>query len=358
MGMPKVIIEFIEKASTAISRSSKGIVGIILKDSTGTFDIKSYTSFSDVNQGDFTTINYKILKDVFIGTPKKVFVLRINNGEVAKSTDYAKLLRKRVDYLAYPEATGDEKTGIISYFKNVKNEYIKLVLAGVDTADWENVINCKMGYIDTDNNIVTKEEFTGRLAGILGGLSQQMSCTSYVIEEAKELIDEEIPPDYDVAIDNGQLVLVDDGEKIKIARGVNSLKTLTATKGKSFRKIKIVEGMHLINRDIKDTFENSYSGKNLNIYINKVHFLTAVNIYFKEVAKSGILDSGYSNKASIDLEQQLNYIKLNPGDLTEEEIEDLDEQTIKEYNTGSYVYAKGNIKFADTMEDLNFPITL
>lgn len=358
MGMPKVIIDFIEKASTAISRSSKGIVGLILKENTGQEGIKSYTAFSDVQKADWSNINYKMLEACFLGNPKKVYVVKVLEGTEAGSDDYAKLLRKRIDYLAFPEAKGNEKTGIISYFKNAKEEFAKLILADVDTADWENVVNCKMGYVDKDNNLITKEEFTARLTGILAGLSQQMSCTSYVIEEAKELIEGEVPNDYDVAIDNGQLVLVSDGERIRIARGVNSLKTFTATKGKSFSKIKIVEGMHLISRDIKDTFGNSYSGKILNVYMNKVQFLAAINIYFREVSKVGILDSGYGNKASIDMEQQFNYIKLNPGELTEENIEDLTEQEIKEYNTGSYVFAKATVKFADTMEDLNFPITL
>ena len=113
----------------------------------------------------------------------------------------------------------------------------------------------------------------------------------------------------------------------------------------------------MIKRDIKDTFEDEYAGKTLNEYINKIQFIGAINIYFKELTKVGILDRSFENKAEINMEEQLNYIKLNSS-LTEDEISELEEQDIKEWNTGSTVFLNGKIKLTDTMEDLVFPIEL
>ena len=143
---------------------------------------------------------------------------------------------KRVDYLCYPEANEAEKTALSSFFLNQKNESIKLVISGMD-ADNEKVINVTMGIV-TENETVSKEDMTARIAGILGGISQEISSTYYVISEAKGLIQEEIPTDYDVAVNEGKLVLINDGVKVKIARGVNSLRTLSDTKGHSYKKIK------------------------------------------------------------------------------------------------------------------------
>lgn len=356
MGMPKVLVAFSEKAISAIKRSSKGVVALVLKDDTKTFDLKEYRSFSDVSKDDWKEINYKNIERTFRGLPKKVYVLRLSESEEGTSKDYEKLLRKRVDYLAYPEASATEKTGLTDFFIGKRGEFFKLVLADVD-ADNEKVINVTMGIINKDEEIVTKEEMTARIAGILAGMSQEISSTYYVISEAKELIQEEIPENYDTAIDSGKLVFVDDGVKIKIARGVNSLRTLTETKGKSYKKIKLVEGMDMMIRDIKDTFEDEYAGKVLNVYMNKVQFIGAIKIYFNQLTKVGILDATADNTAAIDLKEQINYITLN-STLTEDEISDLSEQEIKEWNTGSFVYLTGKVKLADTMEDLVFPITL
>lgn len=357
MGMPKVIMDFTQKALSAIKRSSKGVVGLILKDNTKTFESITYTSFADVKKEDWKGINYKIIEKTFIGLPKKIIVVRISEGQEVTSEALGRLLSKRVDYLAFPEATGTEKTSLTSFYLNKKSEEIKLVLVDVDTADNEKVINVKMGYVTKTNELVTKEEFSARLAGILAGLSQETSSTFYEIAEAGELIDEEIPSDYDVAIDNGQLVLVNDGEKIKIARGVNSLKTLTESKGSAFKKIKIVEAMGLMRRDIRDTWENNYAGKVINSYMNKVMFLGAVKIYFQEVAKLGMLDSSFNNTIEIDMKEQINYLKTGAG-LSEDEIAEMEEKDIRSYNTGSSLFAKATVKFADTMEDLFLPISL
>lgn len=357
MGMPKVIMEFTQKAISAIRRSSKGVVGLILKDNTKTFESITYASFADVKKEDWKGINYKIIERTFIGLPKKVIVVRISEGQEVKSEALGRLISKRVDYLAFPEATGTEKTALTSFYLGKKTEEIKLVLVDADTADNEKVINVKMGYIGKNDELVTKEEFSARLSGILAGLSQETSSTFYEIAEAVDLIDEEIPDDYDVAIDNGHLVLVNDGEKIKIARGVNSLKTLTETKGASFKKIKIVEAMGLMRRDIRDTWENNYAGKVINSYMNKIMFLGAVKVYFQEVAKVGMLDSSFNNTIEIDMKEQINYLKTGAG-LSEDEIAEMEEKDIRSYNTGSSLFAKATVKYADTMEDLFLPISL
>ena len=77
------------------------------------------------------------------------------------------------------------------------------------------------------------------------------------------------------------MIIVYDGEKFKIGRGVNSLTTFTATKTEDVRKIKIVEGMDLYMDDIRDTFEEYYVGKVINDYDNKQMFVAAIGAYHK-----------------------------------------------------------------------------
>ena len=68
----------------------------------------------------------------------------------------------------------------------------------------------------------------------------------------------------DEAIDGGEFILYHDGEKVKVGRGVNSLQTTTADRGEQCKKIKIVEAMDLMKRDITTTMQDSYIGKYAN----------------------------------------------------------------------------------------------
>jgi hypothetical protein len=48
MGLPQIIIQFKTLAETMVSRSERGIVAVILKDNTSSFDTKTYTTESEL----------------------------------------------------------------------------------------------------------------------------------------------------------------------------------------------------------------------------------------------------------------------------------------------------------------------
>ena len=72
MGLPEIIIEFKTKGVTAIKRSARGIVAIVLKDDTEEGQaLNIYKSVLDVDPTHFTARNYEYLKLVYEGTPSK-----------------------------------------------------------------------------------------------------------------------------------------------------------------------------------------------------------------------------------------------------------------------------------------------
>ena len=74
-GSPKFVLEIEEVAATAIARSEQGVVGVILFDSTQEKEKYKYSSSGDVLQSEWTSENYKLLKDLaFVGSPYKVIV--------------------------------------------------------------------------------------------------------------------------------------------------------------------------------------------------------------------------------------------------------------------------------------------
>ena len=63
MGLPEINIIFKTKGLTAIQRSERGIVAVILKDDTeGGQPVSIYKSILDVDFSQFTQRNYEYLK--------------------------------------------------------------------------------------------------------------------------------------------------------------------------------------------------------------------------------------------------------------------------------------------------------
>lgn len=353
MGLPQILIEFKTKGTTAVKRSARGIVALILKDDTDTsFTGKTYNSITEVDSADWTTENKDYIEKVFMGAPSAVIVERV----AAAATDYnealLRLKNKKWNYLAIPGIEAGQVTAIDTWIKGERNNGKKTFKAVLpfSASDHEGIINFTTADIKVGTKTYSTAEYCARIAGILAGMPFSRSATYYVLPEV-ESITESTTPDAD--IDAGKLILVNDGEKIKIGRSVNSLVTTTATKGEDFKKIKIVDAVDLVRDDIRDTFDGGYVGNVVNSYDNKVLFLAAVNAYFKELARMDVLDPSYDNIASIDVEAQRTYLMDKGIDVTV-----MNEQQIKEANTGSLVFAAAAVKFLDAMEDLQFTIAM
>lgn len=402
-GMPKVLITFKTKSTTAISRSARGIVVMILKNETS--DIMKRYKISDVTdiptttpEVGLTTKNIDLVKKCLLGTPLRVLVYTIPNDDVEDATINQNSVLKEIanikwNYICAPTSTEQEQEDLVSWVKsqrNNKKKTFKAVCAHQE-ADDKGIINfCteqikvanpnykaddgnseEIGYVDeayTDISVIAEDdvsekepeyitysaiEYTARIAGILAGLSLDRSATYYQLNEVESV---ETYEDIDTLIDNGQLLLVDegDGDGVKIARACNSLTTFTTDVGQDFRFIKIVEAIDMITDDIRDTFKSDYVGKVINDYNHKMLFISAIMVYFSGL-KGNVLDNSPTaqNTVDIDEEQQKNYAILKGEDVAEMTV-----QQIREYNTGTNVYLTGRITPVNAMEDLTIDFTM
>lgn len=394
-GMPKVLITFKTKSTTAIARSARGIVAMILKNET-TDVMKSYkiSDITDIPSTGLTDKNIDLIKKCLLGTPLRILVYTIPNDTVAESTVNQSYVLKQIsnikwNYICAPTASGSEHEDLASWIKTQRNnnkKTFKAVVANTE-ADDKGVINFCTGNIKVPNpdyvegaaetpaaiigealigdstvasndtvkpyTIYTATEYTARIAGILAGLSLDRSATYYQLTEVESV---ETYEDIDSLIDKGQLLLIDEGEGdgVKIARACNSLTTFTTDVGQDFRFIKIVEAIDMITDDIRDTFKSDYVGKVINDYNHKMLFISAIMVYFSGL-KGNVLDNSPTaqNTVDIDEEQQKNYA-IPKG----ENVEEMTVQQIREYNTGTNVYLTGRITPVNAMEDLTIDFTM
>lgn len=362
-GLPQVLIDFKTKGTTAIKRSARGIVAMILKNEET--DVSKYYKINDVSDipdEGLTAENVDLIKKCLLGTPLRILVYILPKADISEPTQnlagiLAKLESVKWNYLCYPNSTEQEQQDIVSWIKSErgnKRKTFKAVVAN-QAADHEGIINFCTGGIkvktDTDSKgnpvytTYTALQYTARITGILAGLALDRSATYFKLTEVEEVEQYE---DIDSLIDKGQLLLFDeqDGDGVKIARACNSLTTFTTDKGEDFRYIKIMEAVDMITDDIRDTFKKYYVGKVINGYDHKMLFITAILVYFDEI-KGNVLDRDGNNTVDIDEQYQANYAKLHGEDTST-----MTAMQIRQYNTGTNVVLAGSVKPVNAMEDL------
>ena len=368
-GLPQVLIDFKTKGITAIKRSARGVVVLILKcESTDTSNKYKISDVSEIPEGVFDEASTDLIKKCLDGTPLRILVYTLPKASVqAPKNTQATLLKQlkhiRYNYIAAPTGTTQEQQDLASYIKAERNNSRKTVKAVVGSvaADFDGVINfCTEDIkVATGKNTAGKTtyktytpiEYTARIAGILAGLALDRSATYYKLTEVESV---KVYEDLNDRIDHGELHLFDeeDGEGVKIARACNSLQTFTTDKGEEFRKIKIVEGVDMVTDDIRDTFKKYYVGKYINDYDHKMLFVAAIMVYFGQLA-GNVLDSRAGNTVDIDFQFQKDYAIIKGEDVSQ-----MTNMQIREYNTGSQIGLSGNVKFVDAMEDLKITFTM
>ena len=348
MGLPKILIEFKTLAETLIARSERGIVAVILKDNSNSTESYTYSRETDIVKSHYTAVNFAYLSLIFKGNPSKVIVERVQtDGDITSALE--KLKNKQWYYLTVPDITDEEKETVLEFIKEQRTQYHKTFKAVLPNcaAGVEGIVNFTTDNIKVGTKTYGTSEFCPRIAGILAGLPLNRSATYYVLSEVESITESETP---DEDVDNGKLILIIDGTKIKIARGVNSLTEFTNEKGQDFSKIKIVEAIDMIRDDIRTTFEDEFVGKVENSYDNKIVFIAAINKYFKDLASRGVLYDQFDNKAEIDVEATREWLSQT------KDVSAWEDEQIKTANTGTNVFVKANIQIQDAIEDLHFGI--
>jgi len=346
MGLPSVIINFKETASSAIKRGERGIVALVLRGGVDEIEHHEILTVADIHP-ELSEFNQDQIKLALMGyqiAPKKVIAVVMPQEDEDYTNVMSYLESIKWDYVAIPEIIQSDVNTWATWIKGLDKK-VKAVLPHCK-GDNERIINFTSENIVTNEKAYTTAEYCSRIGGLLAGTPMTISATFAPLSEVVDF-DRLSKIQMDEAINNGELILYHDGEKVKLARAVNSLVTTTKDKGESFKKIKIVDVMHMIHDDIAKVAEDSYLGKYANSYDNKCLLVTAIQTYLDQLALDGILDSSYDNKVYIDIDSQTAYLKSNGVD-----IDSLDEQQLKEYNTKDKVFLASNIKILDAIENI------
>ena len=357
LGLPSISIRFIQEGITAISRGSRGIVAMIIKE---TKEIAP-TTIVDVTDipSDVSDNNKQLIINALIGNTNAPLRLELYviSGDLTLSDALSHMENTQFDYLCYPAAESEDKTAIVTWIKSQRNlgNMVKAVLAK-ETADYEGIINVTQDGVVVGEKTYTAAEFTARVAGLIAGTDLRMSTTYASVPEV-DLIPFESRTQTASRVGNGEFILYKESGRIKVARGVNSLTTVSDTtvtdiqsKGDLFQKIKTVDIMDLIANDIRVTARDAYIGRLSNSYDNKVLLISAIHGYFDGLINDGLVEKN-TVTVEIDMEEQKKYLKSNGVNISA-----MSDQQIREANTGDQVFIAVQCKILDAIESISIRV--
>lgn len=359
IGLPDINIIFRQKATTAIQRSQRGVAVVIVQDEKASTARKQvYMYESEISKEDYSDDTIKIIQRAFLVAVNKVYVITLpNEGEF----DDAAALLETTKYNYVCTTIDGMQQALANYVitKNSKSKGKKYmaVVANAGVTNSKYVIDVKNATVtEKYGGTIPMVEYLPRITSILANLPLDRSITYYSFEDLTD-VDTSFVSDeksIDAWIDDGFLVLLRDEDEVLCGRGVNSLTEFTSTETEDMRKIIIVESMNLIQDDIYTTFKKYYVGKYKNHLDRQNLFISAVNSYFRDLAKEEILDPSYENKAYIDVEAQRNaWTSVGKA-----EAADWSDDKVKQMSFKSKIFLRANVKILDAMEDLSFEIEM
>lgn len=349
MGLPIIDISFKQLAKSAVVRSQRGIVALILKDT-------AKTSLTVFDEGDIPSSlkkeNQGLIKDVLKGSPNKIELYVLGTeGQISEALTYFEGVE--FNLMCMPSAESEDVTAIKTFIKKM-NDVVKYkcdaILAN-EEADSEAIINYTADDIVVGGKPVTTANHTARIAGLIEGTPLNQSITFATLSDV-DAIENLTKEQADSRIDAGELILVREMGKVRVARGVNSLTTLTDTKGNAFQKIKLRKTLNLIHNDLRRVIVEKYIGKVPNNYDNKCILITEIKNYLEELENEQLIEK--VSYVGIDLEAHKKWLKDN----TNLDVNAMTEQEIKEANTQSNVFLAISLKTLDAMEDIVIGISI
>ncbi len=352
MSLPSIQVVFKAAAEAAVQRIRKGIVAVIVRDAKagGSYVLSSERGIP----AELGEENKAYIRRAFTGyetRPQKV-LLYVAGAEAASFEEALGWLGDQsFDYLAGPPTiTQDEAKELADWVKTVREERASIAKAVLPNyaGDHEAVVNFAASGIRVGEESFTAGAYCSRIAGILVGTPMTMSCTYAPLPEVTD-IDRPDPAQADEAVEAGKLILIHDGEKVKVGMGVNSLQTIREGQNESLKKIKIVEVRDLIQANLRRACQDGWIGRHSASYDDKCLLITAVRDHLVTLEREGILTEG--SAVGIDVDAVREYLEENRVDTS-----GMEEQALKEADTGNAVFLTASIGILDAIEHINIVV--
>lgn len=340
MSLPTITVTFRERAETAIARSARGILCIIVKETSAS--VKTYTSAASIEATRYTAANLAAIKRAFADTaPRKVVVVAKNTAPTTAELDAQMFSWLCSTETAYQSTVSDYVTAY-----NAKLEHVRQINAcivptsggGEDTPDIvgdHHVIVAPHTVTEQGGGSVAMAAFLPRIAAALCACPITESVTYKALPGVESFTA--------VSVTDKMVYLVKDDEAVRIARGVYA----------DGSKIAVTEAKDIIREDVVLTFKNQFLGKKRNSAANQMLFCSAVLGYLNGLAEQSVINPDGEISVDIDTEAMRDAWEAEGVDVT-----GLTDAQVRNKPYKSTVFVRARCTILDVIEDLTFVVEL
>lgn len=359
--MSETIINLKSAADSLATRSSKGIVMLVLDDSiTG---IKKYNRKRAITE-EYSDENKKIIDRIYRRYKPAVLKVVCYNSTSSETIEDAleKIDGVKWNYLACPSIASDEDNKKISDFikeqQQAKNYTVKACLNNYATSDSEHIVSNYIQSITLDGEAITGYEFAVDHACMCAGCGVKQGLSGKILTgvTAVTLIDDNKAKDPEGITELGQVGVIydNDFEAFVLTDDVTTKTTIDASKENDLLKDRrISEILSMMQDDLKVDWKTNWRDKTGNSYSNRKKYRDDTNTnYFKPLGRTGALNGDMPNECVLDLEKTREYLESTLRvDTTE-----MKDEEILAYDIGDKVFAKVRTYPLQNMKSLEFDI--
>lgn len=332
----EINVNLIQKAENFIELNARKTLCMLVKEETNTGVYNVRTSM-DVDKLDLTEDNKDFIKK---GLGQKTIAIADTTVDLALE----KAAAQKYNYICSNFTDEGDNTKVKEFAIEQIEEYknpIMPILAHCE-ADHKNFSNFTTDDIKVGDKIYSAEEYISRIASVIANIPSTESATYHVLSEVDRvplLTKEEL----DTKISNGELVLIFDGDKVKIARGVTSLTSLGAAT-EDMQSIRLVTTENIIKNDIRKSVADRYVGKKVGSYTEKMNICQEIKKYLSILKDQFLIEDNYS--ADVDVQATKKYLQS-----IGENVDDMTEDEIRHANTKKKCFILAKVQLLDAMED-------
>ncbi|MCM3273660.1 phage tail sheath family protein [Paenibacillus elgii] len=152
-------------------------------------------------------------------------------------------------------------TAFVKRLRDTEGKKVQAVLENYPAADFEGVISVKNGVVLTDGTALDAMKATVWVAAATAGAQVNQSLTYQAYDDAVDVNIRYTNAQIVAALQNGEIVFVQNKGRAIIEQDMNTFKSFQPTKGKAFSKNRVIRVLDGIGNDIKRIFEAYYIGK-------------------------------------------------------------------------------------------------
>ncbi|MCL6460241.1 MAG: phage tail sheath family protein [Gorillibacterium sp.] len=158
--------------------------------------------------------------------------------------------------------------------------------------DFEGIINVGTGGVMAGMTYSSAQTAIW-VAGLIAGAALSGS-TTYAATPFEDVTRRWTRSEQEAAVRGGVFLLVHDGRRVKVLKGINSLSTLRVGQNKGWKKIRKIRVLDQINADLQQTADDLYIGKVNNTIEGRLSLIGAGKEYLRLLASENVIEAtGY-----------------------------------------------------------------